>query len=723
MGLADLNQIKTSKAKRADPEHPNRGGLSPARQWLRYLCAVLSLMALGRWWLLAQSEAALSIQLPWWCASILTAAAALFRPFSLRIGGRTAALAGVMMIATAWPRIMWLEQQPKHVSMDEALFPRLGIEALRNDPWSIWHQLETRAIPRLGEAVQALPSLFTSPLFGIRLSSVVQGLIAGWMTYCLAARLFGNLTALISASFLCCSFWHLVYSRFGLPVLQPVMALPAVFYFAARGEAERNLLLSLIAGLLLGASLLLYTPTRIVVPIFLAWWAHRVVTEKAHRRELLLSFVVIAAGASLYLAPFLHAFGIQPLVERYGEVFAARAGSPDWVKGFGATALAARLRSALSIYYPGGSIVMADGYMSPPLLDPLSAALVIVGLVMAARRSRESSYFLLFFWVVSVFVVGQLLTDVPTAAYRAAPMMPAIAICAALATRGVLLHLRGAHRPVVAVMLFSLLVLPWNLMSLKKVFDQYRVGPALAQTIASGPRELTYLVVSARDPHRDEVVRLLAAGRQVRFVPSVAEMLGQSWSGDVIVVLDIGFQGAELALRRCYPGARPFGIGGGDDVALALLLPEPAIAAGVGCKPRGDRGLLARYFAGASWDGTVVRERVEEWPVRTGHDLTRYHSVEWSGRLRVPIDGEYGFRLNDELAEGWFSIAGEEDLPGDENKVLTLRAGVYPLRVRCRPSESGSSCLLYWIPPGGIPALVDPEWLVPPANDDDRVAY
>ncbi len=150
---------------------------------------------------------------------------------------------------------------------------------------------------------------------------------------------------------------------------------------------------------------------------------------------------------------------------------------------------------------------------------------------------------------------------------------------------------------------------------------------------------------------------------------------------------------------------------------LAVAVSQAAFAADAPCEePLHGPGLLASYFGGKSWDGPVIKQRVEDWPYRYEQGTPTVGSVEWRGYLRTPVSGRYGFRLlTREGAIGDVAI-GPKIKSGSQHDVNAyLDAGEYPISIRCRSERPGSFCWLQWEPPGGPGALIPPQFLRPPS--------
>jgi 4-amino-4-deoxy-L-arabinose transferase-like glycosyltransferase len=671
-----------------------------------------------------------------WLAALLLWAAALFSRWPVRRPDRVTAFAAAAILLMMIPRLDRLSERPYDVRRDEAIHPVYGEAALQNHPWELIAGASPYFhTPYLTHVLQAWPCLFWEPLWGARFGSVLLALASLVSTYLLARRLFGDRAAVIALTLLASSYWHMAYSRVAYPYMQVMLALPLTLHVLVKGIDERSLFLEFIGGALLGLSILVYTPARIVVPVFALYFGHRLFVRDLRFRDAARAAGVIALGAAIILSPYLRAQGLGGVMVRYRETTMQntkplyRLGVEGWLSQAGRQLLVSQLQAASSIYYKSGAWMAISDYSPAPLLDRTSLALALLGLGIAlAGLRRDSRRFLLVVWIAGTFIVGQVLTDVPSAAYRAGPLLPALAICAGLAVselaRVVFRRWSGWQGPMSAgaFALLLLAVVPRNLMALKAflVWHDRSNAVGMARMVDASSPAATYQLVSLWPHTGDEIFKLLGQGRQMRDVLALMDSLGTDVdpTRDAMFVLDIGMTPAAAAIWRCYPGAILWSVPSppGTRPVLGLSVPRGMVAAGRDCTvpPQGP-GLLARYFKGTEWDGDLYRERIEDWPVRTmtAEDAKRFGSVEWSGFLRFPVPGMYRFHLAVENAAGTATIGDQVQVENNQLAGASFSVGESPVRLRCRPGPGGF-CWLRWAPPGGDYGAIPPEFLVPP---------
>ena len=703
----------------------------------RYLSALLGTTAWAWWWLATGRHCSPEIQFLLWLAALLLWGLALLSTWQVPSITRASVTAVLVIALLTIPRSLSLVDAPYKVTLDEARYPFYALELFAQRPWEIMNGVHEDLLTYFGEALQAWPCLLVGPLLGGRLASVVLAVASLLSTYALAGRMFGNRPAVVAVTVLACSYWHMAYSRMAYPCMQPVLIPPLALHVLLFGVTERHRFLQFVGGALLGVSVLVYTPGRIVIPIFFIWFVHWLFTGNGRLREAASAVVVITLGGLILLSPFLQAQGLAGILARYQGTTQGAAGPlhllsvNGWTSPTAMQLLATQLRTAVRVYYTRGAWMSVHDWAPTALLDPVSLALGLMGLGIAAAGLRDGKRFLLVVWIAATFVSGQVLTDVPHAAYRAAPLLPALAICAGLAVNRLASALRrwqpmkNRYVEISGLLVLVALVLPFNLAALNAYLRVHRRDPwtGMARLIGAGSAAPTYYLVAPRPMASSRPLQLLSSGRSVRDVASLMDSLGTEIdpTRDAVFVLDPGMAAAATAIRRCYPGAMP--ISGpyppGPQPLLAWSVSQPAIAAGRNCAVAPDGpGLRARYFSGENWDGELRRERVEDWPVHwiTTAEATRFGSIEWSGWLRLPISGEYRFQFLTGGARGSASVGEQLHIDAQAKASARFDEGRCPVRLRCQ-SRPGALCWLRWAPPGGDFSAIPPELFSPDERD------
>lgn len=92
--------------------------------------------------------------------------------------------------------------------------------------------------------------------------------------------------------------------------------------------------------------------------------------------------------------------------------------------------------------------------------------------------------------------------------------------------------------------------------------------------------------------------------------------------------------------------------------------------------------------------------------------LSDHVYVRWTGLLRAPADGTYGFHLKADdgaaLRIGGALVVDNGGLHAmiEKSGRIELRKGDHPIRVEFFDNDDGAACILSWEPPGGAKELV-----------------
>jgi hypothetical protein len=706
---------------------------------VRALLFVCAAAAWASWRFTVGGDVAPNVSFALWAATLLLFAAATFRPWSWpKPDGLTAAVA-VLIAAAMLPRMLGLDFAPYEVTLDEAIHPVLGAEVLRDEPWRIFDGVSGHfATPYLDLVLQAL----LPGIWGARLVSAMLSALSLVTTYCLASRLYDRRTGAFATLVLACAYWHAAYARTGYPFMQVILIPTLALWPLARGLREDNSFLLYIGGILLGVSGLLYTSGRIVVPVFLSWWAIGALAGWFRAR----SMVPVALGLAVFLSPHVHRNGGAIFFSRLLETTAGEHTPLGALTAHGLFSDAARdlilkqARTAWRVYVDGGGWMAPHSEAPGPLLDTVTLVLVLLGLLVCLARMRRPASLLLGLWIGLTFTGGQVMTDVPQSAYRAAPMLPALAIAAAVAIESFasaaswLFGRRGARLRVFLALALFACIAPVNWSALDLFLKRRVVDPiaAMAHVVAAGDARLTYFVVGTESMVADPRFALVAGDKDVHDVPSLADLVGANLAaaaprrtGGALIVLAPPLRGAESVVRRCYPGAISlhWPQWTGLQPAVGLWLRPEVIALGRGCELRSsdERGLRATYYEDENFGGALVNTRFEDWPMRWfgTEGPANFGSIEWNGFLDIPLAGTYVFSLSGNAAGSSAEIGRHVLLAAGGAARAQLKKRIYRVRLRYR-AQPGTTYALMWEPPGGRTEVVPPELFSPyPRNRSD----
>jgi streptogramin lyase/4-amino-4-deoxy-L-arabinose transferase-like glycosyltransferase len=150
-------------------------------------------------------------------------------------------------------------------------------------------------------------------------------------------------------------------------------------------------------------------------------------------------------------------------------------------------------------------------------------------------------------------------------------------------------------------------------------------------------------------------------------------------------------------------------------------VPVPVPPGNLFGSPAAARGLLGKYYPGPAWQGQPAKEEVDPSLKFNFHiiPLPRPYSVDWSGKLDVPLAGAYAF-ATDSIDSSWIYVDGKlvATNQGHPDHVgqgsVRLTEGLHDFEVKFQDSTGFSYLTVYWQPPGFPQEPIPGERLFPP---------
>lgn len=143
--------------------------------------------------------------------------------------------------------------------------------------------------------------------------------------------------------------------------------------------------------------------------------------------------------------------------------------------------------------------------------------------------------------------------------------------------------------------------------------------------------------------------------------------------------------------------------------------------------PVTNNGLLGKYYPNGEWREPVAFAQIDPRIALYFHiiPLPRPYTVEWTGKIMAPVEGEYRFGL-ESIDESQVYIDGvlvaESPLPNQYGEgVIYLTAGLHDVRILFADRTSHTHINFYWTPPGGGREIVPPEVLFPPQGSYELI--
>jgi hypothetical protein len=344
---------------------------------------------------------------------------------------------GSVTLLAAVTRFYRLGNIPRVINGDEG---RLGLAAQStlvhplSNPFALWDNIGALYLQGVNFAIK----VFGAIPFALRLLPAIGGTLAVLTLYLLARQIAGNRVALISASLLAFSHFHINFSRTaGADYIHTTWLVPLDLYFLLKGFEKRSSWQTALAGVLLAIYFTVFQTAQIMVAMVFVYMLVALVFFrswfKAVSRQILAfwgGFVILLIPEALYIS-------------QYPNEFLARLGaSGTFQTGWLSQTMASTGQSAIQIlagrvvhaflslvYYPA-----LDFYGSPiPPLTLISAALFLIGLGISLWQIRSLNHLVLngYFWGFTL-AVGIFAIPPSADSYRMLIVIPAAIIIAAI---------------------------------------------------------------------------------------------------------------------------------------------------------------------------------------------------------------------------------------------------------------------------------------------------
>ncbi|HEY1388026.1 MAG TPA: glycosyltransferase family 39 protein [Ktedonobacterales bacterium] len=355
-------------------------------------------------------------------------------------------LLGALLAGGAALRLPNLASMPYVVHGDEA---SCALEALRWLHGEVDTLLSTGwyGLPMLGYGIPAVVMHFAGDsLFGVRLSSVIVGLLSLIVIYLLAREFAGRRVAFVATALLAVSHLHIQFSRSGIHYIHALFAVELTLWLLVRALRDRSAVTAVLAAIAMSFSAQVYFSARlvfIIVPLFIVglWLLNRrLLSGRGPTLAWLIAGVLAALGP---LASFFRTAG-NALNSRTDEVLILN--QTPWMRDhliqqFGTADIpTVLLRQLAAIPLLPTAVADQSTQYGPlySLLDVGVATLVTIGFFYALLRLRKPVYLLLAIWIVGTVVFGGVLTiDMPDW-QRLLVMLPALCLLAALLLEDIL---------------------------------------------------------------------------------------------------------------------------------------------------------------------------------------------------------------------------------------------------------------------------------------------
>lgn len=529
-----------------------------------------------------------------------------------RIARREWLLVAAILVIGLGLRVWRLAEIPSDLEGD---ISSIGLQALKviERPQTPWFSVGWSDKPMFYYVMAAWTMrLFGQDALGLMMGSVIAGTLVILAVYLLGREMFGQRAGLIAAALLAISYTHIHFSRIVITETSTLFVTLS-FFFLFRALRTRQRAWFVAAGLASGGSVLAYYPARagpVIVILTCLWmliWRRSDVWGQ--RRN----WAALGLSALLGFGPML-GLALSDPGSFMGRANQVTLMSPD---------VRAHLMSKYQVATPGDLLIeqvkrvfltyhlygdASTHFMFPgPMVDVLTAALLVCGIGYALSRLRDPRCFTLVVWVVSVLVLGGVVTNDPPYWPHLVITLPAVSVLAGLAAGRawqVLARPLGRHGQwiVGALLLVALTVVGignWRVY-VDYVRDNATLRVRMIRFVQSLPADYAVQLVSDQVLWQDREFQFLARDRSGADV-SADELRAESYPRlDRPVVFAVTPEHLDVVpnLRRLYPGGQvqEHELPGGQVVFVSFIFTPEGYAPPLG-PPGGYRILVTRLLA------------------------------------------------------------------------------------------------------------------------------
>ena len=319
----------------------------------------------------------------------------------------TALFVGVVLLAVGL-RLWRLQDLPFEIKDDELSTGIFGHLYLRQGSPSIFSLLwDGHDLPGLWfAAIGASFAAFGHTLAALRLPAALAGAMTVIPFYGLVRAVWGRVAALSGASVLAFSASNLEYSRVTVNNIVTAVFWASCFFFLLRGLRRRRPLDWVLAGLSGGLSEYGYYGTRILSPLLAVFFVYMLIVHWQQTRRSLGLFGLLLLSYLVAFGPLLAEFSRDPsrYISHGRSVLLWNHIPQSWADFH---LMWATLWPVVQLNLLAVSTIADTGtYYYAPLLFPVEAALLVVGLVLMIWHWRHPAVFLLLIAGVSTFFAG-----------------------------------------------------------------------------------------------------------------------------------------------------------------------------------------------------------------------------------------------------------------------------------------------------------------------------
>jgi len=517
-----------------------------------------------------------------WLSGLLAVAVALATPRARprrRLRRREAAAASLLVAAALALRLYDLSSLPADVNNDEGEHGDSGLNIVHGLPLhpgnpavvpspfqTGWQTEPTGGHWLLG----ALMQIAGEDVFGLRLTAALSGAAGVGLLHLFLRDWVRPSAAIAAAWLLALGHVQLFWSRTGFLQATVAALSTAVIWLVLRGLRWGGAAAFVAAGLLLGLAQYVYWSARVLLPVLALFGVYLLLVHRPLLRRRLAGVGLMAALFLLSIAPLALWSARNPntLLARGRGVFVL--GNRPLLQArypglSGAEVVLAQLGQSLAGFARDGDGSRAFYRGGAPLLDPVAAALTLLGLLGFALHWRRPERVLVGLWLWPSLLALCGLTLDPPPTQRLMFLFPALYFVAGVVLdRITALALAAGRAPATLWRALLLLLLAWAAVwNYRVFFVRYRGDwPAKTWTSiayrmrAAGPSHKTYVVAPPDLDADNAAIRFLARGLVATDLAADDLPLRERTDQHALFIVSPAHDAALSRLRELYPGGQ-----------------------------------------------------------------------------------------------------------------------------------------------------------------------
>ena len=379
-----------------------------------------------------------------------------------------------LLVVSLFLRLAFLDRAPPGLRFDELVNVRMADHVYAGE-WPIYFQEAWGHEPLYHYFHAAGMALLGKSVLGVRIASVLFGVLGTFTTYLVTRQLFGASVGFVAATLLTTSFWSLMYSRLGLRhiSLPPWIGFSTYCFWRGLqtpcGKRMRGTLWFSLGGLCIGGMLYTYFASRVVPVIFLAFTAYLALFHRPFLKGRWVGLLLFFLLPALIVAPMVLYLRQHPELEQRlgqvgGELFVA-------LQAGDLRTLFSTVIDTLRMFSLRGDPEWLYNISGRPVFDPVTAIAFYAGLLMSFYRWRDPKNAFILLWLL-LGIAPAVLSWPPgslghtIAAQSVTFVFPALALVSlwrwsahgvhAAAEKPRWVHWSGRVVPIIIVLLFTL---------------------------------------------------------------------------------------------------------------------------------------------------------------------------------------------------------------------------------------------------------------------------